>query len=126
MPRVGCARAAARGRAGHHVQVRVVAIGFIAHLVVRQRGERVALQIAFYIGEDQDPQYLKWLFAQFASDSGGCSADDHDAAKLTAGLSGDSHMAEASESGVVTSASDRDSDEDHWQVCQVCEGQGHY
>ena len=88
--------------------------------------QRVALQIAFYIGEDQDPQYLKWLFAQFASDNGGCSADDHDAAKLTAGLSGDSHMAEASESGVVTSASDRDSDEDHWQVCQVCEGQGHY
>lgn len=40
------------------------------------------------------------------------------AAKLTARSSGDSHM---SESGAVTSASDRDSDED--LVCQVCEGQ---
>ena len=26
--------------------------------------QRVALQIAFYIGEDQDPQYLRWLFAK--------------------------------------------------------------
>ena len=30
--------------------------------------ERVVLQIAFYIGEDQDPKYLEWLFARLASD----------------------------------------------------------
>jgi hypothetical protein len=31
--------------------------------------QRVLLQIALYIGEDQDPKYLEWLFAKLASDT---------------------------------------------------------